>query len=220
MPGPLKHPIDHGDRESSRRWYHRNKDKVKIYRSQPHVLERKRIGALARRAAFTPEEREAYRLRGQRNTKKVPWRPLLSGAKKRAAQRGLPFDLTLDWAQVNFTGRCAITGIPFLILRQGAKGAHALSPSIDRIDGAKGYVTTNCRFVIHAVNSFKGLLDDDEMVEIARAIVASMGEATPRVDLADRYCNVGPAGPVSIDDLVARAKETAQRLLDQRTPPP
>jgi hypothetical protein len=81
-------------------------------------------------------------------------RQTLASAKHRAAKRGLPFDLTEEWAleQINRQDcKCALTGIPFLA--GGALGrARAYAPSFDRIDNSKGYTTDNVRIVVFAIN--------------------------------------------------------------------
>ena len=81
-------------------------------------------------------------------------RQTVASAKHRAAKRGLPFDLTEDWAleQINRQDfKCALTGIPFLAGRASGR-ARAYAPSFDRIDNSKGYTTDNVRIVVFAIN--------------------------------------------------------------------
>lgn len=42
---------------------------------------------------------------------------------------------------------------------------------MDRIDSSKGYTQDNCRFILFAVNSFKGVGTDALMLEIAQALL-------------------------------------------------
>ena len=62
-----------------------------------------------------------------------------------------------------------MTDIPFIVSKRPAP--FLFSPSIDRIDPAQGYVTSNCRFVLFAVNAMKGSGTDADILVIAKAIV-------------------------------------------------
>jgi|SRR6185437_12966403 len=99
-------------------------------------------------------------------------KPLLYQAKARAKARGLPFDLTVEWAQRTFTGRCALTDVEFVNypVQIRGQGPKPYSASIDRIDPKKGYVQENCRFVIFAVNAFRGTLGDQGMYDLAHIL--------------------------------------------------
>ncbi len=81
---------------------------------------------------------------------------LLEGARGRAKEKRLPFDLTTDWLinEVKRKGyRCAITGVALDLKRRGESGKrNPLAPSIDRIDNAFGYTPENVRIVALAVN--------------------------------------------------------------------
>jgi hypothetical protein len=159
--------------------------KSKNQRVVPEARERY---AATRRTKWA-ENRDAYNLRAkvryrsdrervrkwhetafQKARVKTPWLSLIYTARDRAKKKNLPFTLTPEWAIATWTGRCAITDIPFLIGQRGS-GPKRLSPSIDRIEPALGYVPDNCRFILHAINAFKQDGTDAEMLEIARAIV-------------------------------------------------
>ncbi len=118
--------------------------------------------------------RSLRRMNGQ------PWFPLLAGAKQRAAKRKQPFDLTKEWASARWTGRCELTNIEFrgIEARVGNK-RFAMSPSIDKIDPKKGYTQDNCRFIVFAVNWFKGEGSDEDMLFIARELVKNMPHHRP-----------------------------------------
>jgi hypothetical protein len=49
------------------------------------------------------------------------------------------------------TGRCELTGLPFDLTVRKARRWN--SPSIDRIDAARGYTHDNVRFVVWALNA-------------------------------------------------------------------
>ena len=69
-------------------------------------------------------------------------------------------------------GCCALSGIP-MIFRQGKVFANSLS--IDRIDQGKGYERGNLRLICHAINCFRGSMDDDAMLDMAKALLNHAG---------------------------------------------
>jgi hypothetical protein len=91
-------------------------------------------------------------------------RRAFASAKHRAAKRGLPFDLTEDWAleQIERQGfKCAVTGIRFLADPSSGR-ARPYTPSFDRIDNSNGYTIDNVRIVVFAANLM--MLDWGEQV--------------------------------------------------------
>ena len=80
---------------------------------------------------------------------------LCRGAKRRALRRGLDFDLQTEdvldlWEDQQ--GKCLLSGIPFSH-KKGQRGkAHYASPSLDRIDPAKGYSKGNVRLICYGLN--------------------------------------------------------------------
>lgn len=110
--------------------------------------------------------REDARLRYQLNQ---PWR-IAQAANLRAAKTGLEFDLTKEWVEATWTGKCAITGLPFVL---GGGKRNIFSASLDRKDNARGYTQDNCRWILLGVNLLKYTGTDAQMLEIAKAIVQS-----------------------------------------------
>lgn len=102
-----------------------------------------------------------------------PWESLINGARSRAKAHGKEFNLTHEWAASVWTGRCAITGHPFDMIRRMRHGGFNYSPSIDRIDNSVGYTTDNCRFILFAVNIFKRAMSDEDMLKIADLLSTS-----------------------------------------------
>jgi hypothetical protein len=85
------------------------------------------------------------------------WRRHMRGAK----QRGIEFALTMDDAQALLDAgrsRCAVTELPFSMEKPEGLRIRPWAPSIDRIDGRRGYVPGNvrmvCAFVNVAMNGF------------------------------------------------------------------
>lgn len=84
------------------------------------------------------------------------------------------FPASLDDLMAKFEaqeGCCAVTGIK-MTWAQGK--VLSTSISLDRIDPDGGYSADNLRLVCQAVNAFKGRMTDDEMFNMALAIVANM----------------------------------------------
>jgi hypothetical protein len=118
----------------------------------------------AYRAKNTPDRNAEYK----RAKEKRPWRAALINARHRSLKKGFAFDLTREWCEQNWTGFCAVSGLPFSF---GTQTHFPFSPSIDRIRSDLGYTASNCRFVLFAVNSFKGTGTDEDMLLIAKAII-------------------------------------------------
>ncbi len=138
----------------------RQKDREEYQRNKAAHMERSK----AYRAAHPDKRNVEYR----NARKRRPWKAALANARNRSAKKKLEFDLTLEWCEQNWTGFCAVTKLPFEF---GTQTHFPFAVSIDRIDSSLGYLQTNCRFVLFAVNSFKGIGTDAQMLAIAQAIV-------------------------------------------------
>lgn len=95
-------------------------------------------------------ERRRWRERHQSD----PSRSLLKDAKRRAANKGVPFDITLEdvkavWPQ---DGQCPILG---LTIKPSVGRIAPYSPSLDRIEPEKGYVRGNIVIVSSRANTLK-----------------------------------------------------------------
>ena len=99
-----------------------------------------------------------------------PWAGYINSARARAKKSGRECTISLAWAKATYNGRCALTGLPF-VRGIGKKGPRLYSPSIDRIDPVKGYTPENCRFILFALNAFKGAGSDEDMVLIAKVLL-------------------------------------------------
>ena len=103
-----------------------------------------------------------------------PAMALYQGARKRALDRTLTFDLTVDWfSQKLSAGVCEITGIPFdyghMSLRR---------PSPDRIDSSLGYLQENTRMILWGLNAAKGHHSDEEFCKFLSDVSAAINEQT------------------------------------------
>lgn len=141
------------------------------------------------RDAHRVQQTEYRRLR----TLGQPWWRMLHSAKKRAEKRNIPFDLTPEWAKANWTGRCALSNIEFSPNKR--RGGLGYSPSIDKIDASLGYVQTNCRFILHCINSFRGTMSDKEMLSVAKILSTFCEEVALRPLLANDLYGSDLLGP-------------------------
>jgi len=115
--------------------------------------------------------RDKYMAMAAEDRAKRPYLYLIRKAKHRAKTLGLAFDLTNEWAESRWTGRCEMTGAKF----KDSNGKRtAYSASIDKIDPKKGYTQDNCRFILVAINTFKGNWTDEVVLEISNLIVQAV----------------------------------------------
>lgn len=98
---------------------------------------------------------------------------LLSTAKARAGGKGIPLDIDLAWVKLYLEpGVCSVTDMPLdMTWHQGDTHSSPWRPSIDRIDGSKGYTKDNCRIVCWIYNVAKYEWTDDEVLTMAEALI-------------------------------------------------
>lgn len=89
---------------------------------------------------------------------------LLYEAKRRAAQKSLPFNLTVEDFTIPAT--CPVLGIPVFV--SNTYGPEANSPSLDRIIPALGYVKGNICVISWRANRLKSDATIDEMEAIIK----------------------------------------------------
>lgn len=153
----------------SQEWYRSHTEQIREYREA--TRERRTIQHAAWRSNNLEQQQEYVRTYSLATRSTVPWRFLLTGAKTRAKQKNLPFDLTEEWAVARWTGKCELTGLSFVL---GGKWEtlRTFWPTIDKITPARGYTQDNCRFVLWAVNTFKGQDTDAVIYSIAEALLS------------------------------------------------
>jgi len=91
---------------------------------------------------------------------------LVRGAKRRAKQRGLKFDLEdhiTDLQNIIDTGLCELTGLSFVT---SIGKPSPFSPSLDRKNSKAGYTRDNIRVVIWAANRAMGVWGFDLLAAI------------------------------------------------------
>jgi hypothetical protein len=163
---------------ASRKWYVKHGAARQAERlKDPATKARYAEYHAARYLRLGPEVREERKQYGREYRKAKPWQKLLQAAARRATKAGIEFALTPEWAEARYTGRCEITGTPFDVEGSEKRGPRPLSPSIDRLDQCFGYVPGNCRFILFAVNAFRGSMTDDEMLSIAESLVSALARA-------------------------------------------
>lgn len=121
--------------------------------------------------AANPEKHRIIETRSKERYWASPWMKMVNAARLRAKKKNLPFDLTFEWAEQRWTGFCELTGIPFSPRYNTSAGL--FSPSIDKIDPKKGYVQSNSRFILFAVNNLKHDGTDEAMYLVAEALIAN-----------------------------------------------
>lgn len=105
-------------------------------------------------------------------------RYMLQRAKRNATTKGVPFGLTLAdvSAMLESTGGvCPIAGIRFGYSPMPGERFRPWAPSIDRIEGAKGYVQGNCRVVCAYINLAMNEFGEDVFRAIARRVSSPTG---------------------------------------------
>jgi hypothetical protein len=105
---------------------------------------------------------------------------LLRNARKNAKTRALSMTLTVEdlrFVAARAQGFCELSGIAFEYgiaaeMRDSTSRRRRLwAPSLDRIEGARGYEPGNVRLVCQAVNAARQEFGDAVLIKIAHAIV-------------------------------------------------
>jgi hypothetical protein len=86
---------------------------------------------------------------------------MMHSSRKRAEEKGLPFDLSHEYIMSLDVSRCSVTGVALRIACEDGK-QNFLSPSLDRIEPRLGYIEGNVRVVANAINSCKGSAAEDD----------------------------------------------------------
>lgn len=126
----------------------------------------------ARACGYQPRCRECGRL-AQRETREKNYREqMVKGARRRAREQGLPFDLTVF--DIIIPEVCPVLGLP---LAMGEGRSRDNSPSLDKIDPAKGYVRGNVQVISDLANRMKQNAGPDQLLAFATWVQRTYGGA-------------------------------------------
>lgn len=135
--------------------------------------EANREQSLAQGRQWRRDNRDVIRARGRERRSTVQGRAaeMVRSAGLRAQQSGLPFDLTVEWAEAELTHALAV-GCPLLGIEMALGNTRLApnSPSIDKFRPELGYVQSNCWIISMKANSMKGAMSLDFM----RAVLAAV----------------------------------------------
>lgn len=140
-------------RKWSQRWYAENRDEA-IAKSKAYY-EANTAKVLASTKACRVRRYEKY---------------LWKRVQKRAAERGLPFDLEVE--DIVVPDVCPVLGIP--LTKEGGEDQDAY-PSLDRLIPSRGYVKGNVRVISKRANQIKS----NATVEEVEKVLAYMKENIP-----------------------------------------
>lgn len=104
--------------------------------------------------------------RWQKKNPKLMWCAYARlNAKRRAVKKGLPFDLSGSYIYSILPDKCPVFGTAFKFRGNGVLGP--TSPSIDRIDPAKGYVEGNIVIISLKANQIKNAFTTSDIRRVA-----------------------------------------------------
>lgn len=141
------------------------KARVKEYHSRPEIRARQNA------ARNSPKGKESY-WRRARISPSFSLSFALHRALKRRPSKNPITHAELMAMFASQDGCCAITGIK-MVWQRGSLQPNSMT--LDRIDSRSDYSSGNIRLICHAVNMFRGQMHDDEMLAMARAVVAQSG---------------------------------------------
>lgn len=147
----------------ARDWYLRNRE---------GQLAKGRARIAANRAADPEKAKRTYAADKLKSHLTVKGRALslFNAAKKRAAEKGVPFELTREWVEARLAAPCEATGIKFVFARGIGSGRRSpFAPSIDRRIPELGYVESNCRAIVWGLNAALCTWGEDALFTIIDA---------------------------------------------------
>lgn len=166
--------------ESYKRWRRKNAQKLNTqararYAKNGDALRKKAaIRRAANRDKFVQTSRrfrENHPNAARDYYRRDPVKRLLECAKKRAAARGMDYNLTR--ADVTIPPLCPVLNIPLVI--GGGRGMRDSSPTLDRRDNALGYVRGNVFVISYRANRLKS---DAQVWEVRAVLKYCLGETS------------------------------------------
>lgn len=154
-------------RAYNRGYYAKNREKMQEKAAAKRDADRGSYRA--RMSAYDKDNREKRKsnssLFHRQRCEREPWYTAFRSAQVRSQKLGREFTITMQFLSTIWTGRCALTGVAFVV--NDRSGPAPKSPSLDRIDNSQGYTPANVRFVLNCVNLFKGSLPETEFRDLA-----------------------------------------------------
>jgi len=145
-------------RQKSREWYANNKEKAIAW---------KRNWIAQNKEQFA-DRRKRYRSRAETRAKEM-----LAMAKFASKKKNVACDLDYEWILSKLTtGTCEMTGVKFDLepLPEGRQNPY--TASMDRIKPELGYVKTNVRMILWALNAAFNSYGEHVYADIARVFLA------------------------------------------------
>ena len=99
-------------------------------------------------------------------------------AKTRAREKGLVFNIEVD--DVIIPSTCPVFGVE-MTAHSGHSGGRRYSPSLDRIDNARGYEKGNIMVISHQANMMKSSASMKDLVSFAHWVLATYGNSAEEV---------------------------------------
>ena len=110
-----------------------------------------------------------------------PRKNLLKWAKNRAKKKGIAFNLDLE--DIEIPDRCPVLGLPLALAHDRPNGC---SPSLDRIDPAKGYTKGNVQVVSYRANRLKADASLLELCAVASYYSHFLASTYLHIDRGDK----------------------------------
>ncbi len=159
-----KRRVDIAEEARQRREAKQHQVELKMWAQQMEWAQNK----INRREKRSAEIMKRLRMKKEAAGHKYKLSQLLARAKMRAGKNNREVTITQKWLIERYTGRCEITGIPFVF----SSTVSPYSISLDRINSKLGYTPENTRLVLWGVNALRGVSEDDvAMYHIAKAIL-------------------------------------------------
>jgi hypothetical protein len=152
----LRHPEQ--SKAASRNWYAKNKEHAAAWK---------------REWIANNTEKYIARRKRYRSVPTIRARELLTSTKWIARERGMPHDLDRAWiAEKLAAGKCELTGIAFNFEPLENSRSNPYTASLDRIIPEKGYVKSNVRCILWALNAAFNSYGENVYADIARVYLA------------------------------------------------
>jgi len=135
-------------------------------------LKRHKTGKFFKETWLSPEKfktRNAKKLKYYENevlTKKGHIKKLFKGAKERAKQKNIKFNLSLEFLESIAPEKCPVFGFN-LSWGRSKKGLLKNSPALDRIVPELGYVTGNVQWLSNLANNMKQNANSQQLIQFA-----------------------------------------------------